>query len=65
MTAVSSKELVVAVDVENLYLGVRRSRQDKMIRRRDESKSVDRFCAMLPRMYELPRCRLVPLLERG
>ena len=65
MAAVRSKELAVAVDIENLYLGVRRSRQEKMICGRKESESVDRFGAMLPSMYELPWCRLVPLPERA
>ena len=61
MAAVCSKELAVAINVKNLYLGIRRGRQEQMICGRNESKSVNRLCAMFPSMYELPTCRSVPL----
>lgn len=37
MAAVCSKELAIAVDIEDLYLGIRRGRQKQMICGGDES----------------------------
>ena len=63
MAAVSSKEHTVAVNVEDFYLGIRGSRQEKMSCSRNESKSIDGFGSMFPSMYELPVCQLVSLPE--
>lgn len=53
VAGVGSEQLAVAIDVEDLYLGVCRSRQEQMVCRRNKAKSVDRLRAMPPCMYEL------------
>ena len=55
MATVCSEKLAVAVDVEDLYLGIRRGRQEQMVGGWNKSKSIDGLGAMLPSMYELPR----------